>query len=96
MAVIVGAPPAESVYVTEHRPVDSAHSPLEGLKVPVPLVEVKLTVPPGESPPTTAAQLIGESTGVDEGWQLTDVVVEALVTASENTPELPMLFESPL
>jgi hypothetical protein len=66
-AVIVGVPPAESVYVTEHRPAESAHWPFEGLNVPVLLVEVKLTVPPGENPPTTALQLMTEPTGADAG-----------------------------
>jgi hypothetical protein len=63
----VGLPAAESAYVTEHRPAERVHAPLERLKDPAPLVEVKLTVPPGKSPTTDAVQLMGEPAGADIG-----------------------------
>jgi hypothetical protein len=65
-----------------------------GEKFATPLL-AHVTVPVGLNPATIAVQVVGEPTETGEGEQLTEVLVDALVTEREMVPELGELFESP-
>jgi hypothetical protein len=68
---------------------------LDGVNAPVPLVELKVTVPVGELPVTLEVQVVEESTTIGEGEHDTEVMDEALDTVKENVPELAELATSP-
>jgi hypothetical protein len=73
---MVGEPAFASAYLTEHEPEERVHWPFEGVKLPVPLVELKVMVPVGEEPPfTVAVHVVGVAPFNDEGLQETEVAV---------------------
>ena len=80
-----------AVYVTEQDPLESVQ--LAGVNVPVPLLP-KLTVPvgvevvPGDVSVTVAVHVLFVLTAIEEGEQLTAVLVVLVVTVSAKVPEL--------
>ena len=86
-ADIVGLPLLVSEYSTEQEPEERAHALLEGLNAPVPLEEVKETVPVGGGPPeivgvTVAVHCVIDSAGTVGGKH--DTAVEVGATSKDN------------
>lgn len=85
----------ESAYVTEQLPGDRLHVPLEGVKDPVELLDVKDTVPDGEEEPVTVAVHVvnlptltddGEHESVRDDWVTTSIDVEAWLSMFARSP----------
>jgi len=97
--VIVCAPTAAGVYVTEHFPVASSVQVVE-LKVPE-LLLVQVTVPlavvcvPTPVSVTVAVHVDEPPAGTLDGEQLTPVEVVRLLTVTVSEPELVPCFASP-
>ena len=81
VAVIVGVPTAESVYVTEHDPEDRVHVLLP-VNDPVESDVANVTVPVGDDPVTVAVHVVCVLAAKDVGLQDTKVVVGAGTTCA--------------
>ncbi len=75
-----------SAYVTEQDPAESVHAAMNGMKLPVELLVVKVTSPDGEEPFTVAVHVVNLPTVVEDGEHVTEREVEAL-TLRVNTAD---------